>query len=106
MKSENVDLAYMVNFEMLGITLSSGKNQVYMTGYKLSDMAEKMNAVYPVFVQFLPLAKKYNLFEDLITMLSMKHLRFQRKPYQPLILKITTTTTRQVMKLRKWTLNT
>ena len=62
MKSENVDLAYMVNFEMLGITLSSGENQVYMTGYKLSDMAEKMNAVYPNFVQFLPQAKEYNLF--------------------------------------------
>ena len=62
MKSENVDLAYMVNFEMLGITLSSGKNQVYMTGYKLSNMAEKMNAVYPNFVQFLPQAKEYNLF--------------------------------------------
>ena len=62
MKSENVDLAYMVNFEMLGITLSSGESQVYMTGYKLSDMAEKMNAVYPNFVQFLPQAKEYNLF--------------------------------------------
>ena len=62
MKNENVDLAYMVNFEMLGITLTSGANQVYMTGYNLSDMADKMNAFSSNFVQFLPQAKEYNLF--------------------------------------------
>ena len=52
----------MVNFEMLGITLTSGANEVYMTGYNLSDMADKMNAISPNFVQFLPQAKEYNLF--------------------------------------------
>ena len=62
MKKEQVNLAYMVNFEMLGITLTSGANQVYMTGYNLSDMADKMNAISPYFVQFLPQAKEYNLF--------------------------------------------
>ena len=62
MKKEQVDLAYMVNFEMLGITLTTGANQVYMTGYNLSDMANKMNAISPNFVQFLPQAKEYNLF--------------------------------------------
>ena len=62
LKKEQVDLAYMVNFEMLGITLTTGENQVYMTGYKLSDMADKMNAISPNFVQFLPEAKEYNLF--------------------------------------------
>ena len=62
MNKEQVDLAYMVNFEMLGITLTTGANQVYMTGYNLSDMAEKMNAFSPNFVQFLPQAKEYNLF--------------------------------------------
>ena len=62
MKKEKVDLAYMVNFEMLGITLTTGENQVYMTGYNLSDMADKMNAFSPNFVQFLPQAKEYNLF--------------------------------------------
>ena len=62
MKKEQVDLTYMVNFEMLGITLTTGANQVYMTGYNLSDMADKMNAFSPNFVQFLPQAKEYNLF--------------------------------------------
>lgn len=62
LKKEGVSLAYMVNFEMLGATLTTGENQVYMTGYNLSDMPEKMNAYAPEFVQFLPEAKQYNLF--------------------------------------------
>jgi len=62
LKKEGVSLAYMVNFEMLGATLTSGENQVYMTGYNLSDMPEKMNVYAPEFVQFLPEAKQYNLF--------------------------------------------
>jgi Zn-dependent M28 family amino/carboxypeptidase len=62
LKEEGVSLAYMVNFEMLGVTLTTGENQVYMTGYNLSDMPEKMNTYAPGFVQFLPEAKQYNLF--------------------------------------------
>lgn len=62
LKEEGISLAYMINFEMLGATLTSGENQVYMTGYNLSDMPEKMNAYAPEFVQFLPEAKQYNLF--------------------------------------------
>jgi Zn-dependent M28 family amino/carboxypeptidase len=62
LKQEGVNLSYMVNFEMLGATLTTGENQVYMTGYNLSDMPEKMNAYAPEFVQFLPEAKQYNLF--------------------------------------------
>ncbi len=63
MKSEKVDLTYMVNFEMIGTTLTTGENQVYMTGYELSNMADEMNAVSENFVQFLPQAKEYNLFK-------------------------------------------
>ena len=62
LKEEGVSLAYMVNFEMLGATLTTGENQVYMTGYNLSDMPQIMNAYAPKFVQFLPEAKQYNLF--------------------------------------------
>ena len=53
----------MVDFEMLGATLTTGENQVYMTGYNLSNMPQKMNAYAPEFVQFLPEAKQYNLFK-------------------------------------------
>ena len=63
LKNEQIDLAYMVNFEMIGTTLSTGKNQVYMTGYELSNMANEMNAISADFVQFLPQAKQYNLFK-------------------------------------------
>lgn len=62
LKEEGISLAYMVNLEMLGAILTTGENQVYMTGYNLTDMPEKMNAYAPEFVQFLPEAKQYNLF--------------------------------------------
>lgn len=61
-KEEGVSLEYMVNFEMLGTTLTSGSNQVYMTGYNYSNMPQQMNAIAPNFVQFLPQAKALNLF--------------------------------------------
>ena len=63
LKQEGVNLSYMVNFEMLGAILTTGENQVYMTGYNLSNMPQKMNVYAPKFVQFLPEAKQYNLFK-------------------------------------------
>lgn len=63
LKQEGVNLSYMVNFEMLGAPLTTGENQVYMTGYNLSNMPQKMNVYAPEFVQFLPEAKQYNLFK-------------------------------------------
>jgi len=62
-QNEKIDLAYMVNFEMIGKTLTTGSNQVYMTGYNRSNMAEVMNTIAPDFVQFLPQAKEFNLFQ-------------------------------------------
>lgn len=63
MKNEGIDLAYMINFEMIGTTLTTGENQVYLTGYKRSNMADEMNKVSPDFVQFLPQAKELYLFK-------------------------------------------
>ena len=62
-QNEGLDIAYMVNFEMIGKTLTSGPNQVYITGFNRSNMAEEMNAISPNFVQFLPQAKEFNLFQ-------------------------------------------
>ena len=62
-KDENIKPDYMINFEMIGKTLTTGTNQVYMTGYNYSNMPEVMNAVTPNFVQFLPQAKEFNLFQ-------------------------------------------
>ena len=62
MKNEGVDLAFMLNFEMLGKTLTNGPKKVYMTGFNNSNMAEVMNAIDPDFVQFFPRAEELNLF--------------------------------------------
>lgn len=61
-KDENIKPDYMINFEMIGKTLTTGANQVYMTGYNYSNMPEVINAISPNFVQFLPEAKELNLF--------------------------------------------
>ncbi len=61
-KKEGVSIDYMVNFEMIGTTLTTGANQVYMTGYNYSNMPELMNQKSPNFVQYLPEAKELNLF--------------------------------------------
>lgn len=62
-EKEAISIDYMVNIEMIGTTLSTGANQVYMTGFHRSNMAEKMNEISPNFVQFLPQAKEFNLFK-------------------------------------------
>ena len=53
----------MVNFEMIGKTLTTGANQVYITGFNRSNMAKVMNIISPDFVQFLPQAKELDLFQ-------------------------------------------
>lgn len=63
MKKEGVNLSYMVNFEMIGTPLTTGGNQVYLTGYKDSSMADEMNKISTNFIQFLPQAKELNLFK-------------------------------------------
>ncbi|NQX82877.1 MAG: M20/M25/M40 family metallo-hydrolase [Flavobacteriaceae bacterium] len=63
LKEEGVKLSYMLNFEMIGTVLTTGKNQVYLTGYDKSDCAQQINATLDnEFVKFLPTAKEYNLF--------------------------------------------
>ena len=63
LKMENLNLAYMLNFEMIGKTLSSGENQVYLTGFNKSNCAKEMNKIagHP-FAVFLPAAISYRLF--------------------------------------------
>mgnify|MGYP000153025635 CR=1 FL=1 len=63
LKEDGVELQMMINFEMIGKTLTTGANQVYMTGFKLSDFSDKINQFAPNFVTFLPEAEGYNLFK-------------------------------------------
>ena len=53
----------MVNFEMIGKTLTTGANQVYITCFNRSNMAKVMNIISPDFVQFFPQAKELDLFQ-------------------------------------------
>ncbi len=63
-KNDKIDLKYMVNFEMIGKTLSTGEGKVYLTGFEKSNMAEEMNKViYGQFVTYLPEEIIYNLFK-------------------------------------------
>lgn len=62
-EEEAINLDFMINFEMIGKTLSTGVNQVYMTGFARSNMPQEMNAIAPDFVQFLPQAQELNLFK-------------------------------------------
>lgn len=63
LRREGVNLTHVFNFEMIGKTLTSGANEVYITGFKKSNLAEEMNkAVGFEFVKFLPAAVRYQLF--------------------------------------------
>lgn len=64
MKSENMDLYAMVNFEMIGVPMVGKSYIAYLTGYKKSNMAERFNAyAAKELVGFLPTAEGYNLFQ-------------------------------------------
>ena len=63
LKAEGINLSYMLNFEMIGKTLTSGANQVYITGFDKSNCAEKVNKILDRdFVVFLPAEIPYMLF--------------------------------------------
>lgn len=64
LKDENLDLYAMVNFEMLGVPLQGKDHLAYLTGYELSNFAEKFNEYSEDKVLgFLPQAKQFNLFQ-------------------------------------------
>lgn len=63
LKSQGINLRYVVNFEMLGTELTNGPGQTYITGYKLSDFADLLNKSFDSeFATFLPTAEQYRLF--------------------------------------------
>jgi Zn-dependent M28 family amino/carboxypeptidase len=45
LKKANINLAYVINLEMIGVPLSSFPEKVYITGYNRSDFAEVANKV-------------------------------------------------------------
>ncbi len=63
LKRQNLDLYAMVNFEMIGVPMTT-KHKAYITGYEESNMAGKINEYAgKEIIGFLPKAKEYNLFK-------------------------------------------
>ncbi|WP_299442758.1 M28 family peptidase [uncultured Aquimarina sp.] len=63
LKEKNIDLYTMVNFEMIGVPLNDKSYKAYITGYEISNMAEKINEYSgKEFIGFLPKAKEFQLF--------------------------------------------
>ncbi len=64
LKSKNLDLYTMLNFEMVGVPLVEKDYYVYVTGYEKSNLAAISNSYAKEnLVGFLPTAKEYNLFQ-------------------------------------------
>ncbi|MEP5338451.1 MAG: M20/M25/M40 family metallo-hydrolase [Algibacter sp.] len=64
LKKANLDLYTMINFEMIGVPRAEKEIMAYITGYNVSNMAEKINDyAKDTLVGFLPQAKAYNLFK-------------------------------------------
>lgn len=64
LKDENINLYAMVNFEMIGVPMIDRDYEAYLTGYDLSNMAEKMNEyTNSNLLGLLPKAKEFNLFK-------------------------------------------
>lgn len=45
LKKDNVNLSYMINFEMIGTPLSSTPNKIYITGFNKSNFGEVANKI-------------------------------------------------------------
>ncbi|WP_028872961.1 M28 family metallopeptidase [Psychroserpens burtonensis] len=65
LKAENINLYTMVNMEMIGVPFKDRDYIAFLTGYGMSNMAEKMNEYLgSKVVGFSEIAKKYNLFRQ------------------------------------------
>ncbi|GHA40667.1 peptidase M28 [Salinimicrobium marinum] len=63
LSGENIDLYVMFNIEMIGVPMKDKSYSAYLTGYELSNLAEKFNEYAGAeVVGFLPQAKEYSLF--------------------------------------------
>lgn len=65
LKEQGINLYTVVNFEMLGVPIQGLDFQAYLTGYKLSNMADFINKKVndSTFIGLYELSEKYNLFK-------------------------------------------
>lgn len=63
LKDQGIDLYAMINFEMIGVPLQDKDYKAYITGFEISNMAEKFNEYTgETLIGFLPKAKEFQLF--------------------------------------------
>lgn len=78
----------MVNFEMIGVPMTS-TYKAYLTGFKKSNMAQKINEYAgKELVGFYLRLKNISFLNDLIIIRFSRNLNYLLKPFQPLILPI------------------
>ncbi|MEH6535864.1 MAG: M20/M25/M40 family metallo-hydrolase [Psychroserpens sp.] len=64
LKSENLNLYTMINFEMIGVPFKDRDYEAFVSGYDLSNMAAKMNEyVGSNLIGYSEVSKKYSLFK-------------------------------------------
>lgn len=64
MKSLNIKIKYMINFEMIGKTMTIGEDKVYITGFHRSNFASVANELLNTpFVHYLPEEISFDLFK-------------------------------------------
>lgn len=65
LKAQKINLYTMVNMEMIGVPFKDRDYIAFVTGYDMSNMAEKMNEYLgSKVIGFSEIAKKYNLFRQ------------------------------------------
>jgi len=64
LKSQNIDLYNMINFEMLGVPFKDRDYEVFLTGFEKSNFASKFNEYQKSnLLGFSEVSKKYSLFK-------------------------------------------
>ncbi len=65
LKSQNINLYTMVNMEMIGVPFKDRDYIAFVTGYGMTNMADKMNEYLgSKVIGFSEISKKYNLFRQ------------------------------------------
>jgi hypothetical protein len=63
LKSKQVNLSYVINFEMIGVPLKDNPGKVYITGYHISDFASVANGLMEEeFIIYEEIDTQYGLF--------------------------------------------
>uniref|UniRef100_UPI0040485F1B M28 family peptidase n=1 Tax=Mariniflexile sp. TaxID=1979402 RepID=UPI0040485F1B len=65
LKTQNIDLYMMLNFEMIGVPFTDRPYDAFITGYELSNMSAKINEyTNSNLTGFSEVSKQYNLFKQ------------------------------------------